>query len=75
MNMLIIALVMWLAVGLVLLVQGLKKKSPLTLFFGVISILAPILTYMGWLNFLPFVSPAALAIAYLGKKKTNDKYA
>ncbi|SEB11259.1 hypothetical protein SAMN03159332_3610 [Paenibacillus sp. 276b] len=67
--MLSIALIMWIAVVLVLFVQGLKKGSPLMLFFGVISILAPILTFIGWLTFLPFVNPVALAIAYLGKKK------
>ena len=68
-NILSIALIMWIALGGVLFIQGLKKGSPLMLFFGVISILAPILTFIGWLTLLPFVNPAALAVAYLGKKR------
>lgn len=74
MNVLHIALViLFTLAGLVLVLQGLKKKSLLMLFFGVILILAPILIVMGWITWVPFVPPVALAIAYLGKKtKTTN---
>ncbi|WP_440117779.1 hypothetical protein [Paenibacillus sp. QZ-Y1] len=76
MNVLHIALVILFSfAGLVLVIQGLKKKSPLMLFFGVILILAPILIFMGWITWVPFVNPVALAIAYLGQKKKTTNTA
>ncbi|MGG4398983.1 hypothetical protein ABEW61_02560 [Paenibacillus amylolyticus] len=74
MNVLNVAFVLLISLaGVVFGFQGLKKKSPVMMYISVIFIFVPILLFMDWLTFLPFIAPAALASGYLvkNKDKTN----
>ncbi|MEQ2528387.1 hypothetical protein WMO40_17005 [Bacillaceae bacterium CLA-AA-H227] len=71
MNLLNISLVILIMVGLLFLVNGLREKSQLSMFFGGMAFLAPILYFIGWTPILPFVAPIALLFSYLGKKNVR----
>lgn len=71
MSLLNISFVILMAVGLLLFVYGLQKKSQLSMLFGGMAFLAPTFYLIGWTPFLPFVAPIALVISYFGKKKIN----
>lgn len=62
------------ALGLVLIFNGLRKKSLLSMFFGITSLLVPIFYSLEWLKpFVPFIPLVAMGIAYPMKKRlTTD---
>ena len=73
MNVLHIAFVLVISLaGVAFGVQGLKKKSPVMIYISVIFIFVPILLFLDWMAFLPFIAPAALASGYLVKNKDKS---
>lgn len=73
MNWLYVTLLLFIAIGFLLFVYGLKKKSIMSLFLGGSIFIIPIFYAMNWVVFLPFVPPLAMVIAHVTKKKINPK--
>lgn len=64
----------WTAIALVLFTYGLKSKSQLSMFFGTVIFIAPILYFSGIQSLvflLPLVPAVSLAVSYIAKKKLD----
>ena len=62
------------AIGLLLFVNGLKKESQMSLFFGGVALIIPILYFTGiqsWSILLPLVPAISLLLTYLVNKKLS----
>ncbi|MFB1051794.1 hypothetical protein [Paraliobacillus sp. JSM ZJ581] len=71
MNWLYVTFLIFIAIGFLLFVYGMKKKSIMSMFLGGSMIIAPIFFAIDWNVFVPFVPPLAMAIAHFVKKKLN----
>lgn len=71
MNLLNFSLLLLIVMALILLVFGLKNKSRLFIFFGVIVLITPVLVFNSWFYPLPLVPVISFVIADIVKKKLN----
>lgn len=73
MNILFTVSLLLAVIGVILTVYGWKKKSVLTIFFGIFLILIPIFYAVDVLKqFVPFIPVIALGISFLCRKKFNS---
>lgn len=73
MNILFTVFLLLAVIGVILTVFGWKKKSGLSIFFGIFLILIPIFYAVDVLKqFVPFIPVIALGISFLCRKKFNS---
>lgn len=71
MNLLNFSLLLLIVMALILLFFGLKNKSRLLIFIGVIVLITPVLVFNSWFYPLPLVPVISFVIADIVKKKLN----
>ncbi|MEH7254870.1 hypothetical protein V7111_22435 [Neobacillus niacini] len=74
MNLLNFSLVLVVVIALILLIFGLKQKSRLSIFFGVIAIMTALLyfSFNNWIVLLPLVPAISFVISDIVRKKINS---
>jgi hypothetical protein len=74
MNLLDFSLVLLVVIALILLIYGLKRKSRLSIFFGVIAFITPLLyfSFNNWIILLPLVPAISFVISDIIRKKINS---
>lgn len=73
MNILFTVFLLLAVIGVILTVFGWKKKSGLSIFFGIFLIMIPLFYAVEVLKqFVPFITVLALGLAYWSRKKFNS---